>query len=171
MEYWISQILTVVAYLFFTTSFFYKDKKMLVLFYIIGNSILFSSYLIIGAYEIVPALIVTIFRYIIIYFLTKNNIKSPIFLILLELIVIFSCIYTWSGYLSLMLVISYLQYTYGTWQPKRSIIVLSNFIHSSILVAYNIILCNYAPIIMEIIFTICMLIIYFSSKNKQGQIN
>ncbi len=171
MEDWISQILTVIAYLFFTTSFFYKDKKMLVVFFVIGNFILLFSYFLIGAFAIIPAIFATIARYIIIYFLTKNNIKSPIFLILLEFITIFACISTWDGYLSVMLILSYIQYNYGTWQSKRSVIVLTNIIHSIVLIVYNVILHNIAPIVMEILFTICVILIYFFKTKKEEKIN
>lgn len=166
MDYIISQCILAVAYLILILSFLFNKKEKLLLFFLIDNILFLVGYIVFGAWEVVPTMIISIFRNILFYFLAKYKIHSYIFLILLELITFFACLYTWNGILSCIILFGYLAYTYGCWQNSKLVLLICNCILSVCFIVYNILISNIVPIVMEsvvIVFSIVMYLISLKS--------
>ena len=171
MEYIISQCIFAIAYIFLIVSFKFKQKDMIILFALFANVLFIAGYSIIGAWVVLSSVIISFFRLIAFFVLAKKNVNHWIFLVLIELITVFAALYTWNGWTSVIVLIGYAVYTYGCWQNNRLVILITNLVLSVALIAYNAIILNIMPIIMESVFFVLSILMYIrSNKVKQDDV-
>ena len=111
--YVISQILVVIYYLVYATTFNLKDKTKILEIGILATIINAISYLLLGAYTGIAMCIVAIIRNI--WF---NKSKNNISLITIFVIMLLLSIISYQNIFSLLSIIATVIYTYALWQTS-----------------------------------------------------
>lgn len=167
MDYIISQCIFAVAYTFLIISFRFKQKDKILLFALFANVLFIAAYFVVGAWAVLSSVIISFFRLIVFFVLAKKRVNHWIFLVLIEIITILGVAYTWAGLESILILIGYTVYTYGCWQNNRLVILITNLVLSVALIAYNSIILNIMPIIMEAVFFVLSILIYVKSNSQK----
>ena len=165
LEYVISQVLTVLMYVFLGMTYYAKDrKKVLILSFLslIANGL---AYVFLSAWSGLAMCIVAFIRNIIFLIDEKKNGKRDQIskfdigvLVVLYVISIISAVFTYEGFLSLLSVFATMLYTYSVWQKKTSIYKMLGIIVEAIWMIYNIYIFSILGIIVEILLLISAII-------------
>ena len=162
LEYVISQVLTVLMYVFLGMTYYAKDrKKVLILSFLslIANGL---AYVFLSAWSGLAMCVVAFIRNIIFLIDEKKNGKRDEIskfdiwvLIVLYAISIISAVFTYEGFLSLLSVFATMLYTYSVWQKKTSIYKLLGIPVGILWILYNIYVQSIFGIILESLLLIC----------------
>ena len=131
--YIISQILVVIYYLVYTSTYSLKDKEKILIIGIIATIISSLSYLLLGAYTGVAMCIIAMIRNI--YFYKSKNISS---LLIILVITIIASILSYQNIYSIFTISATIIYTYGLWQAKTKTYKLLGISVNLLMIIYNI---------------------------------
>jgi len=125
IEYIISQILTVISYMFFASTYYAKDRKKVMPLNCVGKITIMIAYFLLGAWSGVAMQIVAIVRNIAFMINEKINGKSKkidaadvIILLIVCIVSIILALNTYQGMFSLLPIIATLMYTYAVCQKN-----------------------------------------------------
>jgi hypothetical protein len=169
MEYWVSQGLFVIGYVILLLSFLFKKKQTLMAINVVGDCVILIGYVILRAYGGFVTSFLAMFRSLAFSVLAKKNIRQNyLFLALMQLIAIFGFIYTWEGMLSIILLVANLVFIVGCWQDKRVVLIATNIYLSISIITYNVLIHNYAPILMEAVYAFFMLLFFIKECKRKN---
>ena len=161
IAYIISQILVVIYYLVYATTFNLKDKTKILEIGILATIINAISYLLLGAYTGIAMCIVSIIRNI--WF---NKSKNNISLITIFVIMILLSIVSYQNIFSLLSIIATVIYTYALWQTSTKRYKLCGIIVNLLMIGYNISIKSIMGVIFMVIALISSVIGYIKDKEK-----
>lgn len=173
LTYIISQIFTILTYVFLALTYYAKDRnKVLVISFLslIANGL---AYVFLSAWTGLAMCIVALVRNII--FLVderkngkRENItkKDVIILIILYAILIVSAVFTYDGFLSLLSVFATMLYTYSVWQKKTRVYKFLGMPIGVLWILYNIYVKSIFGIILESILLVCSITGYILEVKK-----
>ena len=160
--YILSQIFTVVSYIFMAATYFTKDRKTILILsfmVVITNGI---AFIFLNAYSGLAMCVVAILRNIIFLFGERENKKTDkmtkediIVLIGLYIISIVLGIFTYNGVLSLLSIIGTMLYTYSVCQKNTKVYKILGIPVSALWICYNIYILSIFGVILESIMLIC----------------
>ena len=160
IAYIISQILVVIYYLVYATTFNLKDKTKILEIGILATIISAISYLLLGAYTGIAMCIVAIIRNI--WF---NKSKSIISLITIFIIMILLSIISYQNIFSLLIIATVI-YTYALWQTSTKRYKLCGIIVNLLMIGYSISIKSIMGVIFMVIALISSIIGYIRDKEK-----
>ena len=173
LTYIMSQVFTIIMYLMLGVSYYAKDrKKILILSFLslIANAI---AYILLEAYTGLAMCIVAFIRNIV-FMIDENrngkrdkiSKKDIIYLIIFNVLIIVSTIFTYEGLLSLLSVIATMLYTYSVWQKKTNVYKFLGIPIGILWVLYNIYVKSIFGVILESILLVCSTTGYIIEKKK-----
>ena len=149
-SYIISQVLVVVYYIIYISTYHLKDNNKILKFGIIATIISAISYIFLNAYTGIAMCIVAIIRNLL---FTKNK-KNTRNLIIIIILTILSSILTFDSYFCLFNIVATIIYTYALWQKNTKIYKLLGIIVNGLMIIYNVYIKSILGIIlMAISFT------------------
>ena len=160
--YILSQILVIVYYLIYSSTFHFKDSKKILIFGIIATVISSISYLLLNAYTGMAMCFVAIIRNLL--FSKEKNNSFNLFLIFL--LTIAASIFTYNSYFCLFNIIATLIYTYALWQKNTRIYKLLGIIVNALMIVYNIYIKSILGVVLISIAFISSIIGYLK-ENKE----
>ena len=175
LTYIMSQVFTIIMYLLLGVSYYAKDrKKILILSFLslIANAI---AYILLEAYTGLAMCIVAFIRNIV-FMIDENrngkrdkiSKKDIIYLIIFNVLIIVSTIFTYEGLLSLLSVIATMLYTYSVWQKKTNVYKFLGIPIGILWVLYNIYVESIFGVILEAILLVCSVTGYIIEKKKSN---
>ena len=170
MEYWISQLFVLLAYIMCGATFFVK-KRSYVLVLSTGVCISFSiAYIFLSAWTGIAMNIISMLRNLIFFLVAKYASKSKKLnyfqlAFILALMGIFAVV-TYDGLLSLAAVIASVIYTYAVWNEKSKYYKIYAIASSLAWIVYNVFIYSILGIILESIMVVCAVIGLIKNKNK-----
>ena len=178
LTYIISQVFTILMYIFLGITYYVKDRKKLLIIHFIATISCSIAYFLLEAWTGLAMCIVVIIRNIIFLLDEKKNGKKDIInkkdiviLIILFSISIVFAIFTYDGPLSLLSVLATLINTYAIWQKKINIYRLLGIATGTLWVFYNLYIMSIFGIILEAILLICSITGYVLSIRKIKKCN
>lgn len=175
ITYIMSQVFTIIMYIFSGLSYYAKDRKKVLILNFIGLISIAIAYVLLKAWTGLAMDIVAIIRNII--FLIdekkngtrdKNTKKDVVILITLYAIIIVSTIFTYNGFLSLASVIATCIYTFSVWQKNVKTYKLLGVFVETFWIIYNIYIKSIFGIILEAIVLICAITGYIKEIRKNN---
>lgn len=162
VTYILSQIFTIMMYIFLATTYYVQDRKKVLVLHFIATIASAIAYILLGAWTGVAMCAVVVIRNIIFIVDENKNGKEMILikkdiviLIILYVISIVFAVFTYDGPLSLLSVLATLINTYAVWQKKINIYKLLGIPTGILWVFYNIYIMSIFGIILESILLIC----------------
>ena len=123
ITYIVSQIFTILTYLFLALTYYAKDRKKLLILSFLSISANIIAYILLSAWSGVAMCIIALIRNVIFFVDEKKNGKREtinkidiIILIILYSISIISAIFTYEGLYGLLSVFAAMLYTFSVWQ-------------------------------------------------------
>lgn len=170
MEYWISQIFVLFAYIMCGATFFVK-KREYVLFLSTGVCASFSvAYVFLSAWTGIAMNIVSIIRNIMFFLVAKyasNNKKlNYLQLGIIMFLTAICALITYDGILSLAAVFASAIYSYAVWNEKSKYYKIYAILSSLAWIVYNFFIKSILGIILEAVMVICAIIGLIKNKNK-----
>ncbi len=161
ITYVCSQILVIIYYLIYSSTFNLKDKSKILKIGILATIMSALSYLLLGAYTGVAMCVISIIRNI--WF---NKSKSKNSLIIVFIIMLIASIISYQDVFSLLSIVATMIYTYALWQKSTKKYKLFG-------IAVNLLMIGYDISIMSIMGVIFMIIAFISSiigyiKDREG---
>lgn len=176
-EYILSQIFTIITYVFLAATYYAKNRKVILtisFLSIVANGI---AYVFLNAYTGLAMCIVALLRNIIFLVDEKKNgkrdyidKKDVVILIVLYAISIISTFFTYTDFLSLLSVIATMLYTYSVWQKKTEVYKFLGIPIGILWVFYNIYIKSIFGIILETILLICSITGYLLEKKENKKV-
>ena len=162
VTYILSQIFTILMYIFLGITYYVKDRKKLLIIHFIATIASAIAYTLLNAWTGLAMCGVVVIRNIIFLFDEKKNGKSDsikkkdiVILIILYSISIIFAVFSYGGPLSLLSVLATMINTYAIWQKKINIYRLLGIVTGILWVFYNIYIMSIFGIILESILLIC----------------
>ena len=172
-KYISSQVCAIVAAIFVATSFFAKNKKLVLLSVIFGSFFYAAHYLLLGAYTgaIIDAL--SALRGIWFYFNTKAGKKFDyISLSVCSIAFIAGGILTYKSWPDIFTILAAINTTIATWQPSICFYRWACIVGSFFWIAYSH-LCHsmfgFVEEVLLLILEIVSVIVYYVDKHKQSK--
>ena len=174
MEYWISQLFVLIAYILCGLTFFVK-KKGYILIISTGVCVSFSvAYLFASAWTGIAMNIVSLIRNLIFFLVAKYASKNKMLNILQLMFILFltgiCAVFTYDGILSLTAVFAAAVYTYAVWCGNRKYYKIYAIISSLAWIVYNIFVNFIFGIILESIMVVCAVVGLIKQKNKEYEV-
>jgi len=161
-NYILSQIFTILMYIFLAISYYSKNRKMILILSIISIITNIVAFVFLNAWTGVAMCVVALVRNLIFMIDEKKNGKSEkitkkdiIILIILYVITVISTIYTYDGFLSLLSVIATSVYTFSIWQKRTGVYKAMGIPTGILWILYNIYIKSVFGFILESILLIC----------------
>ena len=176
ITYIISQIFTIINYTLVASTYYYKNRKTILIINFLSVVAEGCSYLFLQAYTEFAMCIVALIRNLIFVIDERKNHKQDtiskkdiMILITLYGIIIFSVIFTYDGILSLLSVVATMLYTYSVWQKKTKVYKLLGMPIGVLWILYNIFIKSIFGILLESILLLCSITGYILEKKKIEQ--
>lgn len=162
-SYIISQVLVIVYYIIYSSTYHLKDNNKILKFGIIATIISAISYLFLNAYTGMAMCIVAIIRNLL-FTKDKKNIKNLIIIIILTIL---SSILTFDSYFCLFNIIATIIYTYALWQKNTKVYKLLGIIVNGLMIIYDVYIKSIFGVILITISFISSIVGYLIEiKNK-----
>ena len=158
IQYIISQIFTIISYMFLATTYYVKSRRNVLILNCIVQCTFMIAYILLGAWSGLAMSIVALLRNL--FFMVdekkngqrdKINKTDIIILVAIYIICIISATITYEGVLSLLPVISTIIYTFGVYQKNIKTYKLLGIPIEILWVIYNIYIKSLFGIILEIV--------------------
>ena len=180
-QFIISQILILIAYVFFALTYFTKGYRIRLISMIICNVFMIGSYALLNAWTAVPVLAVAIIRDVVSFANTHRLLKSPVkksepnaWLLVLWLVALtVATIFTQEGVWSLFIYFAVMTFTISSWQKSPLVYRVMGVFASWFVIIYNIAVTNVTGIALESIALVFIVIglIRFIVKNRKTKKN
>lgn len=165
--YIISQVLTVIAYIFIGATYQVKKRKAILILNVLSQIGFGIAYILLQAWSGLAMTVVALIRnFIFIIDENKNGKRSNIgktditILVIVLLICILSAIFTYDGFLSILPIIATMLYTYAICQKNVKIYKLLGIPIETLWILYNIYIMSIVAIILETIMLLNCIIGY-----------
>ena len=175
VTYILSQVFTIVMYVFIALTYYAKDRKNVLILNSIGSTAQGISYIFLNAWTGFGTCIISLIRNLTFLLDEKINGKREninktdiITLVLLCVISIILSVFTYEGFFSLFSVFATMLYTYSACQKKINIYKLLGIPNSILWLIYNIYVMSIFGIILESILLICTIIGYILEVRKNN---
>ena len=172
--YMLSQVFTVIMYIFLALTYYAKDRKKVLIFNILSLIAILIAYILLNAWTGTAMTVVAILRNIIFLVDEKENRKSSkitkkdiIILLILYIILICFAIATYDGFLSLFSVFATAICNFSVWQKDVKIYKLLGIPVEVCWITYNIYIMSVMGIILETIMLICAIVGYLLEIKKR----
>ena len=165
ITYIISQVLVVIYYLVYSSTFNMKSKRKILYTGIIAMFIGAISYLLLNAYTGVAMCIIAVMRNI--WF---NKSKTKLNLIIIILIILFSSIFTYQTPFSILNSLATLIYTYSLWQTSTKKYKYLGIFVNLLLIIYDLSIKSILGAIFMTIAFISSVIGYVKENNKNERL-
>lgn len=157
-HYLISQIFTIISYIFLASTYHVKSRKTVLKLNCISQIAFIVAYILLGAWSGLMMAIVALARNII-YIIDENkngmrkktNKTDIIILVIMYIICILSAIFTYDGIFSLLPVIATMLYTYAVCQKNIKTYKLLGIPTELLWTGYNIYIRSIVGIVLEVI--------------------
>ncbi|MBQ3145726.1 MAG: YgjV family protein [Clostridia bacterium] len=163
LTYILSQILVIIYYLIYSSTFNLKDSNKILIYGIIATIISSISYLLLNAYTGMAMCFVAIIRNLL---FTKNK-KNVLNLVLILLLTLIASIFTFNSYFCLFNIIATLIYTYALWQKNTKIYKMLGIIVNGLMIIYNIYIKSVLGVILISIAFASSIIGFYKEKNRR----
>ena len=164
MEYIISQIFVVLSYASLTTTYFFKNRKFILLFSLLAVICNGFGFFFLGAWSGLAMSIFAIVRNIVFmiqnkYFKTeKITWIDWLILGILVVVSIVSAVFTFDGFFSLLSIFATMTYTVSVWQKNPTVYKVLGIFASLLWIAYGIYIMSIFSIILESVLLIAELV-------------
>lgn len=168
----LTQIVGILAFIFFILSIQLKNKGKLLLFQLLANLFYALQYILLNVMVAGSMNILSVFRCFLLYLYDKKKKNPPkIILYIFILIILTIGIITYDNYLSIIPICITLLYTISTWQDDMKSIRILFVIAAIFWIIYNLSVGAYTALIgnvFELTSGIISIIRYRQKKNKKG---
>lgn len=178
IQYIISQIFTIISYIFLATTYYVKSRRNVLILNCVVQCLFMVAYVLLGAWSGLAMSIVALIRNL--FFIVdekkngqrdKINKKDIIILVVIYIICIVSAIFTYEGVLSLLPVLSTIIYTFGVCQKNIKIYKLLGIPIEILWVVYNIYIKSLFGTILEtVMLGVCTIGYILEVKKNKKQI-
>lgn len=170
MNYFLSQLFILVAYIMCGATFFVK-KRAYVLFLSTGVCISFSvAYIFLSAWTGIAMNIISIIRNLLFFLVAKyatdNKKLNVLQLVFIFILTAICAVFTYDGILSLAAVLASVVYTYAVWNEKSKYYKIYAIISSLAWIVYNVFINSILGIILETVMVICAFIGLLKNKSQ-----
>ena len=162
LTYILSQILVIIYYLIYSSTFHLKGNNKILIYGIIATIISSVSYVLLNAYTGMAMCFVAIIRNLI---FTKNK-KNVLNLMLIILLTIIASAFTFNSYFCLFNICATLIYTYALWQKNTKTYKLLGIIVNGLMIVYNIYVKSIFGVILISIAFVSSIVGFWKEKNK-----
>ncbi len=177
IQYVISQIFTVISYIFLASTYHAKNRKTVLVLNVLSQIAFSVAYILLGAWSGLAMAIVALTRNII-FLIDENkngkrnnmNRTDIIILIVLYIISIISAIFTYEGIFSLLPVIATMLYTYSVCQKNIKTYKLLGVPIEILWTLYNIYIKSIFGILLEAIMLTTCIIGYIKETKKTQEV-
>lgn len=175
--YIISQIFVIINYSIIASTYYVSSRKKILILNICNTLAEMIADLLLGAYTGIAMCVVAIIRNL--YFYKdeqkngkkeKNTKKDVVALIAFYIIIIVLTIFTYDGFLSLLIVFATFIYTFAVWQKSTLIYKILGVPNQLLYIAYNFSIKSIFGVILESILLICSLTGYFLEYRKRKKL-
>lgn len=163
-----SQIVGIVAIVISVISMLFENKKDILLFTIIYNILLLTSYFLLGKYlgSILVGILTT--KSLIYYLFAKKNLNPNIWvLIILEIAILVASILLWQDWVDIFILINSLMSTYTTWQDNVNLLKIGAITTAVLLILYDVFIGAYIYVISEALYGGAAIFSMIMQKNKR----
>ena len=175
MNYIISQVLVVLAYMFLALTYFLKNRKTILFVSLVALICNGLSYTFLNAWAGLAVIFVALCRNVI--FLLQNKYRKTSKITILDYIVlffivmlsIFLAVVTYNGFLSLFALFASIAYTVSVWQRNNEVYKLLGILSSVLSIVYYVYIFSIFAVISEgllLLFEISALIIYLKKQKS-----
>ena len=161
-SYVMSQVLVVIYYTIYSSTYHLKDSNKILKFGIIATIISGISYILLEAYTGMAMCLIAIIRNLL---FTKDK-KSTKNLIIIIILTIFGSIFTFNGYYCLFNIIATVIYTYALWQKNTKVYKLLGIVVNGLMIIYNMYIKSIFGVILIALSFISSIIGYLREKNR-----
>lgn len=162
-SYITSQVLVIVYYIIYSSTYHLKDTNKILKFGIIATIINAISYIFLNAYTGMAMCIVAIIRNLL-FTKDKKNTRNLIIIIILTIL---CSILTFDSYFCLFNIIATMIYTYALWQKNTKVYKLLGIIVNGLMVIYDVYLKSIFGVILVAISFISSIIGYLMEIKKK----
>lgn len=173
--YIISQVFTIIMYIFLGITYYVKDRKKLLVIHFIATISIAIAYILLGAWTGFAMSIVVLIRNMIFLLDEKKNGKRDtinktdiIILIVLYIISIVFAVFSYDGIFSLLSVAATMLNTYSVWQKDIKVYKLLGAPICMLWILYNIYIMSIFGIISEVVMLVCSTMGYILEKRKNN---
>lgn len=157
-QYIISQVLTIISYIFLASTYHVKERKTVLKLNCISQIAFIVAYIFLGAWSGLMMAIVALARNII-YIIDENkngtrentNKIDIAILVIMYIICILSAVFTYEGIFSLLPIIATMLYTYAVFQKNIKTYKLLGIPTEILWTCYNIYIKSIVGIVLEVI--------------------
>lgn len=178
IQYIISQVFTIISYLFLASTYYVKKRKNVLILNCIVQSSFIIAFLLLRAWTGLAMTIIALIRNIIFLIDENKNEKREhmnktdmIILGTLYIISIVSAVFTYEGFFSLLSVFATMLYTYAVCQKNIKIYKLLGIPTEILWISYNIYIKSIFGIILEVIMLgVCCIGYIMEARKKNNKI-
>lgn len=171
MSYIISQILVIISSIILCSTYFLKNRKIILLFSILSCCMYAGAYLLLGAYTGAVLNIVTIIASVWFYVLeAKGKRKNIISLVVIAVMFVVGTIFSYDSIVSLLATIALFSFVYSIWQEKLLVHKWLGVVTAVCWIIYNCFYHSIMGIIVNIVFLIIDLvaIVKYNINNQKS---
>lgn len=175
-QYIASQIVTIFVYVFLASTYCIKNRKVILAFSFISNTLNSIAFILLGAYTSSIMCIISILRDIIFIIDEKLNGKSSKitkkdFAILgfIYSLSIISIIVTFKGFLTLLYATGSMLYTYSIWQKNTNVYRFLGIVVTLIVILDSIYIKSIFGVILQSVVLVCSTVGYLSNREKNEE--
>ncbi len=174
--YILSQVFTILMYVFMAWTYFLKDKRKIVIVSALSLVANIIAYVLLGAWTGLAMCVVAMLRNLYILWEEKHNGKREtntkrdyIFLAVVYLGIVLATIPTYEGFLSLLSVFATSVYTYSIWQKSTKVYKFCGIPVGILWIAYNAYVKSIFGVVLEAILLVASIIGYIAEvKSAKG---
>ena len=175
-QYILSQIATILVYVFLSLTYCVKSRKLILAFSFLSNFLNSIAFILLGAYTSAIMCAISIFRDIIFIIdekingksdrITKKDVRILIFIYGLSII---SIIVTFKGPLTLMYAAGSMLYTYSIWQKNNKVYRVLGIPVTLLVIVDSIIIKSIFGVILQCVVLICSTVGSFKNTDKKNE--
>ncbi len=161
ITYVCSQILIVICYIIYASTFSLKDKSKILKTSILATSLSGLSFLLLGAYTGTAMCVISIIRNICFYKSKSKNVLTIVFILML-----LASIISYQSLFSLFSITATMIYTYSLWQKSTKKYKLYGIVVNMLMIGYHMSIMSIMGVILMIIAFINSIIGYFKDEEN-----
>ena len=168
----IAHVLGIIAIVVSVLSMVFKNKSTIMLYFVIYNILVLTSYLLLGKFLGCILVGVLTLKSITYYVFSIKKIKPNIFaLIFFEIAIVTISIILWSFWVDVFIILNSIIATYFSWQDNVKLLKVSAIFCAVLLILYDIFVGAYAFIISEVLYGMAALFSLIYMLKQNGNIN
>ena len=167
MKFILAQVLGIMALVVTAYGIHFKTKDGILLRFVIANILFAIQFFLLNAITGGVISIINAIRCVVFYIYKKKELKpSIVTLLIFEIIVIISGIFSWQNMWSLIPILATVLYTYSLWQDDVRVIRISACLVYSSWAVYDLIVKAYAGVLQEVSILASSILALFKNKKK-----